>query len=246
MKRMMSKATIMCLCPILLVASGCKLLSPGSSSSTSTSSPSNDTKSSPGAVSSSDSPQDVLKRAARAERGSKSFHVHGESTVNGSTRTVLLDYVAPDRFHLSIQSKTGEQVSEEMIIIGKDAWKKKGNENWTKLPMELSGSLAKFAAQMVDTKVLDEKANGMEVKLVGPDTLEGMPTLVYEFTARINVGEENSNEEVILKSSGKAWVSSADGMLRKVDSENESEGAKSKSVSTYTDYNSNIKIEPPM
>ena len=245
MKRMTSKAAIISLCCILIVASGCKLVSPGSSS-TNTSSLSNDTKSSPGAVSSSDNPQDVLKRAARAERSAMSFRVRGESTVNGSTRTVLLDYVAPDRFHLSIQSKTGEQAAEEMIIIGKDAWKKKGNENWTKLPTELSGSIAKFAAQMADTKVLDENKNGMEVKLVGPDALEGMPMLVYEFTARINVGEENSKEEVILKSSGKAWVSTADGMLRKVDSENESEGAKSKSVSTYTDYNSNIKIEPPM
>lgn len=246
MKRMTSKAAIMCLCPILLVASGCKLLSSGTSN-TNTSSLSTNSKDSPGAVSSSDNPLDVLKRAARAERSAKSFRVRGESTTNGSTRTVLLNYVAPDRFYMSIQSKTGENASDEIIIIGKDAWRKKGNENWTKVSMELGGSLAKFAAQMVDPKVLDEKANGMEVKLVGPDTLDGMPTLVYEFTARINVGEENSNDEVFLKSSGKAWVSTADGMLRKVDSENESEGTKSKSVSTYTDYNySNIKIEPPM
>jgi hypothetical protein len=81
-------------------------------------------------------------------------------------------------------------------------------------------------------------SKGAEIKFVGPDTLGGMPMLVYQYTLD-NAGGLTG------KSVTKTWVSVADGLPRKSESDGEYAGTKTKTVSTVSDYNADIKIELP-
>jgi hypothetical protein len=49
-----------------------------------------------------------------------------------------------------------------------------------------------------------------------------------------------------MKSHAKTWVAVADGLPRKSESEGEFSGVKTKTEMTVSDYNSDIKIEPPI
>jgi hypothetical protein len=90
-----------------------------------------------------------------------------------------------------------------------------------------------------DPKMLDELEKTADVKLVGPDTLDGVPMLVYQYTQTNPMGMK-------LKSTSKTWLSVADGLPRKTETEGEFNGAKTKMLMTMSDYNADIKIDAPL
>jgi hypothetical protein len=73
--------------------------------------------------------------------------------------------------------------------------------------------------------------------------VDGAPALVYEYTV---TGELAKN----IKNTAKTWIGTADNLPRKTESEGELEfmgkPLKTKSTITFTDYNADIKIEPPV
>jgi hypothetical protein len=189
-----------------------------------------------GVVSASDKPLDVISKAMHAQLDAKSYRANiNTSGANATTSTMLIEYAAPDRYHLSTQAQTGgRQFSMEYIIIGKDTYMKMNNGAWTKSPVDMSAMISAFR----DPKVLDELTKDADVKFVGADTLGGAPMLVYEYTVNNFAGMK-------FKSDAKTWVAVADGLPRKTESAGEASGIKSKSVITFSDYNADIKIEPP-
>jgi hypothetical protein len=111
---------------------------------------------------------------------------------------------------------------------------RQNNGAWQKLPIDAS----KMIASVRDPKVIDELRKSAEVRLVGPDTLDGKPMTVYEYTLRNVMGTE-------MTSRAKAWVAVADNLPRRMETETDMKGKTSKATITYFDYNTDITIEPP-
>jgi hypothetical protein len=189
-----------------------------------------------GVISPDDKPLDVMTKAMRSQLDARSFRARMEqSAANGMTNTMLVEYVSPDRYHVVREAKAGAKDPRlEYVIVGKETYAKTGDGPWTKFPVDMGGMISSFK----DPKIIEELRKGGEVKFVGPDTLDGKPMLVYQYTMD-KVGA------VAIKSVTKTWVSVADGMPRKSESDAEYQGTKLKTVYTVSDYNTDIKIDLP-
>ena len=189
------------------------------------------------AISENDKPLDVMTRAMRAQLDAKSYRAHVTSSLSdGSSTAMVIEYVAPDRYRMVNDAQSGgKNFKQEFIIVGGATYMKAPNGSWVKSPIDASGIVKAFR----DPKMLDELAKTADVKFVGPDTLDGAPMLVYQYT-------QNNPMGMNLKSTSKTWLSVADGLPRKTESDGEYGGKKTKTLVTITDYNADIKIESPI
>lgn len=189
------------------------------------------------AISENDKPLDVMTRAMRAQLDAKSYRAHVTTSLAGGTpNKMVIEYVAPDRYRMVNDMQVGgKSVSQEFIIVGNGSYIKAPNGQWMKSPVDASEIVKGFR----DPKMLDELAKTADVKFVGPDMLDGAPMLVYQYTQDNPMGMK-------LKSTSKTWLSVADGMPRKTESDGEFNGQKTKTLVMITDYNSDIKIESPV
>jgi hypothetical protein len=225
------------LCSLLLAVAACSS-SPGTGGGAGGASPNGgNATASAGVVSASDKPLDVMTKATRAQLDAKSYRANIKNTSsNGSTNTLLVEYAAPDRYHMVTHSQAGgRDTSLEYVIVGKDTFMKMNNGAWRRFPVDMSKMIGAFR----DPKFIEELAKTADVKFVGPDTVDGAPSLVYEYTMNNAMGMN-------IKSHAKTWVAVSDGLPRKSESESEFSGVKTKTEMTMSDYNSDIKIEPPM
>jgi hypothetical protein len=147
----------------------------------------------------------------------------------------VVEYAAPDRYRMTVEAKTGGQnVRLEYLIAGGASYIKGPNGRWVRTPVDAGALIKGFR----DPKMLDELKKTTEIKFVGRDTLEGEPMLVYEYTQTNPLGMK-------MTATSKTWLSEADGLPRKTESEGELDGKKTRTVVTISDYNSDIKIEAP-
>jgi hypothetical protein len=188
-------------------------------------------------ISADDKPLDVMTKAMRAQLDAKSYRAHVTSTLDGGTpNKMIIEYVAPDRYRMVNDVQVGGRgVSQEFIIVGNGSYLKAPNGQWIKSPVDASEIVKGFR----DPKMLDELAKTADVKFVGPDTLDGAPMLVYQYTQVNPMGLK-------MTSTAKTWLSVADGLPRKTETEGEFSGKKTKTLVTISDYNSDIKIESPV
>jgi outer membrane lipoprotein-sorting protein len=189
------------------------------------------------AISENDKPLDVMTRAMRAQLDAKSYRAHVTSSMSGgANNAMLIEYVAPDRYRMTNDAQDGGKgYKQEFVIIGSATYLKAPNNGWVKSPVDASGIVKAFR----DPKMLDELAKTADVKFVGAETLDGAPMLVYQYT-------QNNPMGMNLKSTSKSWLSVADGLPRKTETEGEFQGKKTKTLITISDYNSDIKIESPV
>jgi hypothetical protein len=176
-------------------------------------------------------PKELLSKSYAAMGTVKSFRARMLTTglAGGAERELKIDVVMPDRFHM-----TGERT--EMILVGSTAWMKLGSQ-WQKIA---SGLDIDFA----DPKKMGDKLGGStEVKLVGPDLLDGPPTLVYQYTwtAPAPAGAAAGTPARPESYSSKVWIAVADDLPRKL----EGEASGMKTTVTYYDYNAPITVTPP-
>jgi hypothetical protein len=190
-----------------------------------------------GVVSAGDKPLDVMVKATRAQLDAKSYRANMEiSSSNGSMNNVVVEYVAPDRYHMVTRSRAGgRDTALEYVIVGKDTFMKMNGGAWRKFPMDMSQLISSFR----NPKFIEELTKTSDVKFVGADTLGGAPMLVYDYTMNNPMG-------VNMKTHAKTWVAVSDGLPRKSESEGEFSGVKTKTEMTVSDYNSDIKIEAPI
>jgi hypothetical protein len=225
------------LCSLLLALAACSS-SPGTGGGAGVVSPNGvNATTSAGVVSASDKPLDVMTKATRAQLDAKSYRANIKNTSsNGSTNTLLVEYAAPDRYHMVTRSQAGgRDTSLEYVVVGKDTFMKMNAGAWQRFPVDMSKMISAFR----DPKFIEELTKTADVKFVGADTVGGSPMLVYEYTMNNAMGMN-------IKSHAKTWVAVADGLPRKSESESEFSGVKTKTEMTMSDYNSDIKIEPPM
>ncbi|HYO98769.1 MAG TPA: hypothetical protein VER76_00995 [Pyrinomonadaceae bacterium] len=189
------------------------------------------------AISADDKPLDVMTKAMRAQLDAKSYRAHVTSSVSdGTTSSMVIEYVAPDRYRMTSEAKPGGGQSYQMeyVIVGGETYIKAPNRGWVKSPIDAGGMIKAFR----DPKMLDELAKTADVKYVGAETLDGEPALVYQYTQNNPLGTN-------LKSSSKTWLSVADGLPRKTETDGEFNGQKTKTLVKMSGYNSDIKIEAP-
>ncbi|HVG30491.1 MAG TPA: hypothetical protein VM864_12365 [Pyrinomonadaceae bacterium] len=225
-------------CSLLLAACACS--SKPETGGGATTAPLNGTSTgatSAGVVLASDKPLDVMTKATRAQLDAKSYRANIKNTAsNGTTSAITIEYAAPDRYHMVTRSQAGgRETTLEYVIVGKDSFMKMNGGAWQRFPVDMSKMIAAFR----DPKFIEELAKASDVKFVGADTVGGAPMLVYEYTMNNAMGAN-------VKTHAKSWVAVADGLPRKSESESEFGGVKTRTEMTMSDYNSDIKIEPPI
>jgi hypothetical protein len=190
-------------------------------------SPTSGNASSTGTADDAAATMDALTKSIDAQLNARSFRARLDSTFDNQETARTIEYVAPDRFRMA-----GE--ADETIIIGSNAWVRQNNGAWQKLPIDAS----QMIASVRDPKIIDQLRKSAEVKLIGPDTLDGKPMTVYQYTLRNVMGTD-------MTSHAKAWISVADSLPRRMETETEIKGKTSKATITYFDYNADIRIDPP-
>ncbi|HKP72965.1 MAG TPA: hypothetical protein VJT82_08510 [Pyrinomonadaceae bacterium] len=234
-----SKLLAFPVCGLLLIAAACSSNKLGTSGG-GVSLPGGGTSgggSTAAAISPDDKPLDVMTKAMRAQFDAKSFRAHITSSLaGGADNTMLVEYVAPDRYRMVGEGKMGgKEFKMEYVIVGGASYIKAPTGQWVKSPVDMGGMIKSFR----DPKMLDELAKTADVKYVGAETLDGTPTLVYQYTQNDPMGMKG------LKSTAKTWLSVADGLPRKTETEGDYNGQKTKTLVTISDYNADIKIDAP-
>lgn len=179
-------------------------------------------------ITASANPLDDLTRTTRAMLDANSYRARMESSYEGTNRTTTFEYVAPDRYHI-------DNGGFEMIIIGEQTFQKPPGGRWQKFPVNMSEMINAFR----DPKVLEEIKKSTDVKFLGLETLDGTPTLTYQYKQDKAFGTN-------IKTDSKIWVSAVDGLPRRMEVEGDMNAKKTKTVITYSDFNGEVKIEPPM
>jgi hypothetical protein len=169
-----------------------------------------------------------ITRAMRAQMDVRSFRVRMEFSFPGNSNTRIVEFVAPDRFHM-ISDKN------EALIVGPTTYMKDPKGAWQRVPMDVNAMVQSFR----DPSIIDEVRKSADAKFIGPDTLDGAPMLVYQYTMSNAFGTNST-------SMTKAWIGASDGLPRRLEIDGNVGSVKARAVNTYYDYNADIKIEPPM
>jgi hypothetical protein len=237
----LSKSSLCLLCCLLLAANACRRAANTNEAgpATTTNAPAGNAPARTTAAGAN--PRAELTAAVRAQLAAKSYRARMVGTgSNGLNSTTVVEFVAPDRFHMTQDAEqAGRRTRQEIVIVGKDTWMKIGNADWQKFPVDVGQIVTQFR----DPKVLDELTRSAEIKYVGPDTLDGAPAEVYEYTLTDVLGKGS-------RSNAKTWISTTDNLPRKTENDADfnlmGKPVKTQTTVTFSDYNADIKIEPPL
>ena len=179
-------------------------------------------------VSTNASPMDSLAKSMRAQLATKSFRARISSSTQNVPGEFVVEYVAPDRLHMT-------NPTSELIAVGSETYTRQSGGPWQKAPMNANEMAAKFR----DPKLIDELEKNYNVALIGPDTLDGLPMMVYEYSPKSPSPQTPAGKT-------KVWIGADDSLPRKIEVETEVGGQKSMTKILYSDYNADIKIELPV
>jgi len=121
-----------------------------------------------------------------------------------------VDYVAPDRYHVTYLGGTGAGM--ELIYIGSESFMKTGGK-WSKMPGD-----TKSIPNLRDSFTEEGLRTLTDVKFESGDTLDGKPALVYSYKNVTPVGDYPFTSKIwIGKDTGlpmKIYVEYTNGMLK--------------------------------
>lgn len=150
-------------------------------------------------------------------------------TATGTTvSTSQAEIIPPDRYHIVESLPT----RIEVIVIGAKAYSKDQSGNWGAANPQMAGTL-------VQAQQVAQAAQIGAVQVTGPDTLNGVPVLVYTFTETANVGS------AVVTSAVKLWVGLANGLPLQQQVDGDFQGVKSRTVQSI-EYDPTIQINPPL
>ena len=217
------RTDVLLICVAVTAASCASSRTPGASSPTSSSS-----------AQASDDPREALKKAFTAQRAATSYRARMEYSIGGVGTHNDLEFVAPDRYHVTLVGPA--TMGQEMIIIGNDKFARISGRPWAKTDMNVAaGTMATTLGDLTDQfrheDISQKMAKYDDVQFSGSEVLEGQPVLVYQFNLKSTKGPIP----------GKIWISTADDLPRKIVHD-----SKMKLTTTYYDYNTNFSIVPPI
>ena len=151
--------------------------------------------------------------------------------------TTEQEYVAPDR----LRTVNVETESEIIVILDVTYYRRDPKSEWEKSTNRSSSINGKedHALSRISPEYKSE-----EIKIVGPETLNGMPMMVYQ---EVFNSEANRDEEP-----RKFWIGVRDNLLYKVEigyyflSNSRGGLPDVKKTLYFYDYNADIEIEPPI
>jgi outer membrane lipoprotein-sorting protein len=141
-----------------------------------------------------------------------------------------VDYVAPDRYHISYLGGTGAGL--EMIMIGNQSYMKSGGK-WSKFP---GGESNSKIPTLRDSFTEEGLKTLTDVKFEGDDTIDGKPALVYSYKNVTPVGDYPFTSKI--------WVGKDTGVPIKIFVEYTNGVLKHMTVNYDTD--SPVTIEAPI
>lgn len=150
------------------------------------------------------------------------------STQNGQTTKVVIEHVAPDRWHIVPPQ------GPEIIAIGDDTYMKMGDA-WQKAPagVNFSSILKNFTRTATSEEIAKDVTS---LTKVGTQTLDKTPTVIYQVVSNIQG----------LKNTSKIWIGQRDNLPYRLESTSEVPQQKGEVTATVVyDYSANIKIEAP-
>jgi hypothetical protein len=151
----------------------------------------------------------------------------------GSNPATIVEFIPPDRYHTTVFM---EGRTLETIKIGTQHYLKGADGRW--VPSKPLGNPAS-AAQMMEKMMRDLEEGKFETKLIGNETLNGVPAQVYQMNGVVKMNN------VDIQGRNKLWIG-PDGLVLKQESEAGAPGQapQMKTIQTY-EYPANLRIEAP-
>ena len=87
-------------------------------------------------------------------RKSSWFRMTSNMITENGPSTMEVDYILPDRMHQKV-TNTVTKASSEIILIGREAWSRRGDGSWTPLPANVAGQLQTQVQESVLTEQKD-------------------------------------------------------------------------------------------
>jgi len=157
------------------------------------------------------------------------------NNVAGLENVTVLEFVRPDRYHL-----IGQGV--EFIIIGDSTYIKGDGSDWIQSPAAMGDSVQPLVDQMLSEAAISQDIDELvgsidDVQFLGSETLNGVDTLMYEYTQITPDGTVNQTSRI--------WIGASDGRLYRQEVSGVF-GGQSIDSSIQYEYGSDIVIEPPL
>src|ERR1700722_4020682 len=195
----------------------------------------------PAPVSPTDTPVEVVNKARNLVLHDTA-HSCRRQTVNNSGPGYADDRVteaaAPNRYHIMTTQMRTNPGRYEATIIGDDVYGRKGNEAWQKVEPN-QARLQKSPGALIPDVLIFGFA-GAELKLAGSESVDGEPTLRYEY--KVHVVDMDRTIDI--------WVGANDNLPRKTHMLTVTAVPNSQPIRWTEDatcsYGVRVTIEPPI
>lgn len=174
----------------------------------------------------SGAPEKIIIEIQDRMKTLKSYREDIETFKEGqSTSTMTFEVQMPDKIHANMISEGAET---EIIMVDKDFYIKLG-DSWLKMdaPMDLTQYMFSYQAN---------PENISDYKLIGPDNLDGRPTMAFQYSYTTNEIEYTA----------KVWVGLLDGYIYKMEVDSVVENENYRTEMKLYGFNEDITIEPPI
>jgi hypothetical protein len=131
--------------------------------------------------------QEVAASLAKLRKSSWFRMVSNMITENGPS-TMEVDYILPDRMHQKV-TNTLTKASSEIILIGREAWSRRGEGSWNRMPANVAGQLQ----TQVEESVLAEQKDIGNYACNGKITVDGHDVMSYKLESQPAKGDTFKN-----------------------------------------------------
>src|SRR5580658_8588809 len=187
------------------------------------------------AVTASDDPLDVVAKAATALLRDTSHRCRKAAFGNSGPRpgwdeVQVTEVAGVDRMRLVSEEPYTNHTQVETIHIGSDGYRRTGNGPWEKL-----SAVGRATPDLPDELKFGYKSG--DLKLVGPQVVDGSPTFLYRATPH-NIAMDRTID---------IWIGTNDNLPRKTEMFTRDLQMKTSwQETTSCTYGVDIKIEPPL
>jgi hypothetical protein len=122
-------------------------------------------------------------------RKSSWFRMTSNMITENGPSTMEVDYILPDRMHQKV-TNTVTKASSEIILIGREAWSRRGEGSWTPMPANVAGQLQ----TQVEESVLVEQKDIGSYACNGKTKVDGHDVMSYKLESQPAKGESFRNQ----------------------------------------------------
>jgi hypothetical protein len=191
------------------------------------------------AITASDDPLDVVNKAATALIHDTSHRCRKVASGNSGPRpgwdeVSVTEVAGGDRVRVVSEEPYTNHTQVETILIGNDGYRRTGNGPWTKLSAVEATFFGRATLVLPDQVKFGYKSG--ELKLIGPQVIDGSPAFLYRYT----------HQDIAIDRTIDIWIGSNDNLPRKTEMFTRDLRMKTSwQEATSCTYGVDIKIEPP-